>query len=65
MYSNNFLDFLVRLFIEKNQASSLKIKYTNQKPFDNSECLVELPERKSNFQISVVPKEKQMVCEDC
>ena len=55
----------MRLFIEKNQASSLRIKYTNQKLFDNSECLVELPERKPNFQISVVPKEKQMVCEDC
>ena len=30
-------------------------KYTNQKLFDNSDCSVEPPERKSNLQISVVP----------
>ena len=52
-------------FYQKNRAFLLKRKYTNQKLFDNSKYLVEPPERKPNLQISVVPKEKQMVCGGC
>ena len=54
----------MRLFIEKIGLPLLKRKYTNRKLFDNSEYLIETLQTKLNLQISVVPKEKQMACEN-
>ena len=55
----------MRLFIEKIELPPQKRKYTNQKPFDNSGYYVETLQTKLNLQMSVVPKEKQMACENC
>ena len=60
--NKNKLKFLVRA---RNLGFSLEECKELIKLFDNSKHLVEPPERKPNLQISVVPKEKQMVCGGC
>ena len=55
----------MRLFIEKIGLPPLERKYTNRKLFGNSEYLTETLQTKLNLQISVVPNEKQMACENC